>query len=271
MATPSGPPRRLGPTPIGKRTYKTSSIVTDDTHTSTEQVQDILRHELRRACYIDTPDFIDKIFAHASNESAIALQKSLYTGRRVPWALSKVNGGEKERYPPLVNALKSITELCEGGLLSSSSILWDSLPNQSPAEDTKDEGMEGIQTPLKPDIIALLNCLVDGHRWSRILVAMEVKKQSEIKASLLQLLTYMRQSLRECPDRRFVIGLTMAGSNLRVYQADRCGVIGSTKVNIEKVSRNPVFKPGVLSLTSVSHRRRLFVLFKVLSPRRPKS
>ena len=76
----------------------------------------------------------------------------------------------------------------------------------------------------------------------RTLGVVEVKpreeEDSELMESetLIQFLTYVRYTLREQQDRRFVIGLILCDRSLSVWRCDRSGVIGTrTSINIDKV------------------------------------
>ncbi|TFY75296.1 hypothetical protein EWM64_g8715, partial [Hericium alpestre] len=50
----------------------------------------------------------------------------------------------------------------------------------------------------------------------------------------MQLLRYLRQTLREQPDRRFIYGMVFSKINLTLWHADRTGALASQLINIHK-------------------------------------
>ncbi|KAL6406386.1 serine/threonine-protein kinase Sgk2 [Ilyonectria robusta] len=78
----------------------------------------------------------------------------------------------------------------------------------------------------------------DGRfRWSHILVAGELKSNPEAdKASIawIDLATYAREVLAAQDTRRFVLGFTLCGSLMRVWEFDRLGGIASEQFDINK-------------------------------------
>ncbi|KAH8654677.1 hypothetical protein BGZ61DRAFT_467601, partial [Ilyonectria robusta] len=74
-------------------------------------------------------------------------------------------------------------------------------------------------------------------RWSHILVAGELKSNPEAdKASIawIDLATYAREILAAKDTRRFVLGFTLCGSLMRVWEFDRLGGIASEQFDINK-------------------------------------
>lgn len=69
---------------------------------------------------------------------------------------------------------------------------------------------------------------------------MEIKpvaSESESHEAVHQLCGYLRQVLREQPNRRFVMGLTLCLDKLNVWLCDRSGLLGmATPINIHEVS-----------------------------------
>ena len=54
--------------------------------------------------------------------------------------------------------------------------------------------------------------------------------------TVVQFLTYVRYTLREQQDRRFVIGLILCDRSLSIWRCDRSGIIGTrTEINIDEV------------------------------------
>lgn len=106
--------------------------------------------------------------------------------------------------------------------------------------------MDSIAADVMPDVVATLNFpeIRDPKKpkkmlkapWTRIHVSMEIKLREGETPGILQLLQYFRQLLRECPDRHFAVGLLLAKRSLRVWLADRTGVLGSEQFDIHEVS-----------------------------------
>ncbi|KAH6883929.1 serine/threonine-protein kinase Sgk2 [Thelonectria olida] len=75
------------------------------------------------------------------------------------------------------------------------------------------------------------------YRWSHILVAGELKSNPKAdKASIawIDLATYAREVLAAKDTRRFVLGFTLCGSLMRVWEFDRLGGIASEQFDINK-------------------------------------
>ncbi|KAK7407904.1 hypothetical protein QQX98_009915 [Neonectria punicea] len=75
------------------------------------------------------------------------------------------------------------------------------------------------------------------YRWSHILVAGELKSNPKAdKASIawIDLATYAREVLAAQDTRRFVLGFTLCGSLMRVWEFDRLGGIASEQFDINK-------------------------------------
>ena len=74
--------------------------------------------------------------------------------------------------------------------------------------------------------------------WLRVCVIIEVKRKDDpdIVSRVTQLMTYVRQVLREQLDRWFVPGLLLTGTQLAVWVVDRSGALGTQKsFNFHKV------------------------------------
>jgi hypothetical protein len=74
-----------------------------------------------------------------------------------------------------------------------------------------------------------------GPLWIQVLHVGEAKLNNSPKLALLQVLRYCRQVFQECHDRRSVLGFSLTGENLLIYQADRTGILGSSRIDINKV------------------------------------
>ncbi|KAF2174352.1 hypothetical protein K469DRAFT_614801, partial [Zopfia rhizophila CBS 207.26] len=85
------------------------------------------------------------------------------------------------------------------------------------------------------------NELEDSDRqscdWSHILIPGELKSNSRednYSSTWLDLLRYAREIFSAQDTRRFVLGFTLCGSTMRLWEFDRLGVVGSTPFDINK-------------------------------------
>ncbi|KAI1908584.1 hypothetical protein LOZ66_005657 [Ophidiomyces ophidiicola] len=75
------------------------------------------------------------------------------------------------------------------------------------------------------------------YEWSEILIPGELKNNRDYDApsgARLDLARYVREIFSAQDERRFVLGFTLCGPLLRVWEFDRCGGIGSEQININK-------------------------------------
>ncbi|EEH07624.1 conserved hypothetical protein [Histoplasma capsulatum G186AR] len=75
------------------------------------------------------------------------------------------------------------------------------------------------------------------YKWSEILVPGELKNDRKYdipSGARLDLARYAREVLSAQDDRRFVLGFTLCGPILRVWEFDRCGGIASDAIDINK-------------------------------------
>ncbi|KAI1908546.1 hypothetical protein LOZ65_006628 [Ophidiomyces ophidiicola] len=75
------------------------------------------------------------------------------------------------------------------------------------------------------------------YKWSEILVPGELKNDRHYdmpSGARLDLARYVREVFSAQDDRRFVLGFTLCGPLLRVWEFDRCGGIGSEQININE-------------------------------------
>ncbi|KAF2174644.1 hypothetical protein K469DRAFT_648111 [Zopfia rhizophila CBS 207.26] len=85
------------------------------------------------------------------------------------------------------------------------------------------------------------NKLEDSDRqscdWSHILIPGELKsnpREDNYSSTWLDLLRYAREIFSAQNTRRFVLGFTLCGSTMRLWEFDRLGVVGSTPFDVNK-------------------------------------
>ncbi|PQK08000.1 hypothetical protein BB8028_0001g00810 [Beauveria bassiana] len=87
------------------------------------------------------------------------------------------------------------------------------------------------------------------YRWLHILVAGELKSNpgADIPSlAQIDLATYVREVLTAQDTRRFVLGFTLCGSLMRLWEFDRLGEIGSEQFDINKVDGGLQFVATIL-------------------------
>jgi len=78
---------------------------------------------------------------------------------------------------------------------------------------------------------------VECYDWSHILIPGELKSNSREdshSSTWLDLVRYAREIFSAQDTRRFVLGFTLCGSMMRLWEFDRLGVVGSTSFDINK-------------------------------------
>ncbi|THH10375.1 hypothetical protein EW146_g8388 [Bondarzewia mesenterica] len=238
---PKAPQFVLPNTPRVKRSHSQyASQQHSSFHTLVGEVDAQLRAQLHGAIYIDTPGFLEQIFPVDATliDDIFTACCSPYPGSpqydetRECWTafpdVESENFAEKALYAPFVNVANFVTAV-SGENLDHPPVLWSSHPHHPPSSWT-DHAAD-----MKPDIVASLGIPRDERPpWRFIHVPMEVKKSSSPTAALLQILQYQRQIFHESHDRRFIIGITLAKTNISVYIADRSGILGSDKFDLHQ-------------------------------------
>ncbi|TFY81200.1 hypothetical protein EWM64_g2812 [Hericium alpestre] len=206
---------------------------------TTQEVEQAVESEMRYHAYGNTNDLVSSLFGtkHLKDITTRVLDSLIKSGIYVPasggieghWANLPLNPPvEDVLYEPLTAILNEITkEVGDDGL----PIEWQDVHSKAPQSD--------FMAELRPDIIATFkDCLkdVDNPRvWWRIIhTLIEVKKKAEALPAAMQLLRYLRQTLREQPDRRFIYGMVFSKINLTLWHADRTGALASQLINVHK-------------------------------------
>lgn len=130
-------------------------------------------------------------------------------------------------YSPLTKLLNQILELCKEALYE---VHWRDEHASPPKSDFQDQS--------RPDLIS--TTIAALLWWRAIHSLIEVKKDVDDSAAL-QLLRYIRSTLREQPDRRFMYGLVFARRALTLWQVDRSGSLAAPPFDIHKVGFILVF------------------------------
>jgi hypothetical protein len=95
--------------------------------------------------------------------------------------------------------------------------------------------------------------------WSHILVSGELKRNPKADVpseAWLDLATHVREVLANQDTRRFVLGFTLCGSFMRLWEFDRLGGIGSVKFDINQHGLH--FVSIILELLSMNEKQLRF-------------
>lgn len=125
-------------------------------------------------------------------------------------------------YSPLTKLLNQILELCDEALYN---LRWRDEYSSSPKSDFQDQIRSGFLSTSRAAPLL----------WRAIHSLIEVKKDEHDSAAL-KLLRYIRSTLREQPDRRFMYGIVVAGRALTLWQVDRSGSLAAPPFDIHRVS-----------------------------------
>lgn len=211
--------------------------------TKAVDVEATTRTELGKYVFDSEHGFIDRVFSEVQRVEDIlnvCNTKGLYAGGEGGgggWTDYPAHPPQKESplYAPFVEIATQITQiarkLAQDNDEPVNDVQWLDQHSHTPPKS------DANAADLRPDIAVAIGDIPDKKTapWRRILAPLEVKKDDNDKPALLQLLMYQRQIFREAVDRRFIIGFTLAYKKMRVYLADRSGVLGSEVFDIDAV------------------------------------
>lgn len=153
-----------------------------------------------------------------------ALVKSkVYDPNRQAWKhLPTYPRNETVLYNPLTKLLNQILELCDEALYN---VHWRDEYSSPPKCDFQDQIRYGwsVTTRAAPLLWRAIHSLI-------------IVKKDEDDPAALQLLRYIRSTLREQPDRRFMYGLVVSGRALTLWKVDRSGSLEAPAFDIHNVS-----------------------------------
>lgn len=165
---------------------------------------------------------------------ALVTSKAYDTKKQVWKDLPPNPGSDKVLYTPLASVLNKILDLCHEAVYD---VQWRDEYASPPKSDSKDQS--------QPDLISTTRA---SPLWCRAIHSLiEVKKDEDDPASL-QFLRYIRSTLREQPDRRFMYGLVFARCALILWQVDRSGSLAAPPFDIHRVGLSLLFLHNVHAL-----------------------
>lgn len=245
-AEPKTPPRSGPPFTTSFQqtpwTFTTGSFV--DTSDLRKDVDPILKGEVKDNLQLDHPDFFNTFFGQVSQlrDMATAVFQSckdadspLFTAG-VGW-LDWPEGCEESKVLQFLR--RQIDQFVlfaeEQGFRPSKRRCCVTTPNKP---------IPGSVSRRKLDVgLAYTSNMEreDSHRnsfdWSHILIPGELKSnplEDNYNSTWLDLVRYAREIFTAQDTRRFVLGFTLCGSVMRLWELDRLGVVGSTPFDVNK-------------------------------------
>ena len=222
----------------------------EDTSEYREQVDDALKQELLPSRRIDVSDFTDAVFGHVPrlDELTTAVSNLCQEGDAPQykegsgWASWPRSAEEKLVLKWLQDIMKRFTAwINERGMhvvpyrriYQGPSIYLDG----SPVKRKMDVGITARHRPsqgYEDGVDEMPDTRIS--KWADILVTGELESnpvEKERTSTWLDLATYVREVFRT-QDRRFVLGFTLCGSKMRLWQFDRSGSSGSCSFDINE-------------------------------------
>jgi Fungal protein kinase len=241
LITESTPPPRQLPypyqTPIS---FNTSSFV--NTSENRKQFDGALKEELESSLYIDVPGFFDAFFGDVASLTSVADivfkkckggKDPLYSEEGAGWRDWPKDAKEEQ-------VLKWLKESVDK-FLDFAKLVKERkpIPNvQRRPLGQPNLPLLGSATQRKLDVgFANDTRSVESPRydWSQILVPGELKSNPNADrhtSTWLDLARYARHVLTAQDNRRFVLGFTLCGSTMRLWEFDRLGGIASSPFDI---------------------------------------
>ncbi|KAH7053481.1 hypothetical protein B0J12DRAFT_598595 [Macrophomina phaseolina] len=227
-----------------KRTPSTTSVQqTPNTRTTSVMVNsseqrklfdDVLRAELDGSLFIGVPNFFETFFGEVDNleqTAATIFQKCsegnnpLYTADRGwrDWPENSAQNNVLGWFTELVAQLKTLAEEhCSVDTIQRGTLAKPDLPLEgSVAERKMDLGFADTTAHGRP-------------RWSQMLIVGELKSNPGLDRSSetwRDLARYAREVFTAQDTRRFVLGFTLCGPTMRLWEFDRLGGVASEQFN----------------------------------------
>ncbi|KAK1142575.1 hypothetical protein N8T08_007551 [Aspergillus melleus] len=232
----STPPPK--PLPILDQTpflHTTSSFV--NSSEQRKHVDAVLREELG-SIHIGVPGFYEAYFGGVQSleEASAAIFKSFQEGHNPlftengwqDWPRSAKERDVLDWLSTLVNKIRDISTEQGFAVTSHRTVLAQ-----------PDRPLEGSTADRKLDIGIMRSSdrRDQKHHWSHILVLGELKsnpKEDSASKTWRDLGRYAREVLTTQDTRRFALGFTLCGSNMRLWEFDRVGAIASLPFDINK-------------------------------------
>jgi hypothetical protein len=238
VAKSTPPPRPLPNLDQTPYSFNTSSFV--NTSEYRKHVDDVLKVELGPDLYIGVPRFHEAFFGEIEGLETTATAVFMKCQKGIDPLYTEELGwrgwpqGAKEK-----DVLKWFAELIEFFLDAAEEVASASKVRRRPLAQP-DQALQGSTADRKLDIGFMSDPKVNQDsrcHWSQILVPGELKSNPDVdrhSKTWLDLARYAREVLTTQDTRRFVLGFTLCGSIMRLWEFDRLGGIASAPFDINK-------------------------------------
>lgn len=220
------------PSPSAPSALTPVKITTASLVDSSQRVDDLLptlKHELNKLMYKDVPDLVEHLFQHHHVDFAEILQPHK---RFIKQKYEEQMDDTSE--PSMLAWITPLVENCftwlkEAGLNEQLSRAWV-CPEQY---------LIGVEGRRKLDCAIVSQSFWRSNHIEHVLVPVELKKKdSDDRDANICLAKYVYEVFLAQPTRSYVIGFTMCGTSMRLWQFDRSGAIGSELFDIKKNEDN---------------------------------
>ncbi|EFP93001.1 FunK1 12 [Puccinia graminis f. sp. tritici CRL 75-36-700-3] len=220
------PPTPLAFVPAPVKTSTTSGLV--DSSSKLEDFLHPLRQELTGLLYTNVPGLVEHFINKQHIDPAFRLEPTEYF-------IDKKHNEKLEntRQHPMLSWITSFVEQLEK---QSSNIrqsrTWRNLP---------DTCLVGVDEILKLDgaIMSRVKKNKKGYHIQDVLVPFELKKDKSLATQAVTgLAKYVCEVFKSQPTRSFVVGVTLCGTLMQLWQFDRSGAIGSESVDLKADKKN---------------------------------
>ncbi|KAI7939352.1 hypothetical protein MJO29_014088 [Puccinia striiformis f. sp. tritici] len=189
----------------------------------------LLKHELKDRMYKDVPGLV-KRFIQQHHYDPDLLMEPLEPFIDIKLKETVTDTSEK----PMLKWLTSLVEHCSTWSNKRTNCqpprTWRSCP---------DANLEGAVAQRKMDGAIMLRSSEDRYHIADVMVPFELKKNSsEIKDAALCLAKHVYEVFGSQHTRRYVIGFTLCGTSMRLWQFDRSGAMGSQSIDIRETKEN---------------------------------
>ncbi|OAV85932.1 hypothetical protein PTTG_04263 [Puccinia triticina 1-1 BBBD Race 1] len=200
-----------------------------------------LHRELNELMYMDVTDLtVDRFIRLHHPESASLLKEYRELTSLLQPCENLINQKYEEQLKDTseVHVLNWITPILEH-ISTMLQPLVSALPNSRTWRSLCDKPIQGVDGKRKPDGAIMSQYIKDEYHIEDLLVPVELKKnQSDVQEAARCLAKYVHPVFAAQPTRSYVIGLTLCGTSMQLWQFDRSGAIGSESFDIKATKEN---------------------------------
>ncbi|OAV96308.1 hypothetical protein PTTG_06309 [Puccinia triticina 1-1 BBBD Race 1] len=246
---------------ISDRSHPSSASAPVETNTlsghvnSSSKVSDlipVLKQELKNLMHKDVPGLLDHLFklhdesasllkVHTDPTSLLSLHES-FIQQTYEQALADTS--ETAVLSWITPLLKRISSSLESKIPAQHSRTWQSELKKR---------LRGVEQTRMLDSAIMSHYHKEEYHISDILVPVKLKTgKQNVSRAAVDLAKYVCEVFKAQPYRSYVVGLTLCGTDMMLWQFDRCGAIGSESLDIKnsKEDFRKFLKLIVIFLTS---------------------